>query len=235
MMKLSKRLRLAASFVPRGSIVADIGADRGELSYYLLKERIAEKAILTDISPLSLNRAKHFFAGKDEAAAADFRVGNGLSVLAPGEADVAVLAGMGGLTIVDILRHDEDTVRSLSSLVIQAMGNSDKVRSCLRSLGFTLADEAMVEEEGQFYTIVCAVPGAADWDEIELFAGPILLKKKDETLGHWLDWEKSKAETLLKRLSERHEGERRRLALKEKLSMIEAAKERLLIVEKKKG
>lgn len=231
-MKLSKRLCLAASFVPEGSIVADIGADRGELSYYLLKEGIAEKAILSDISPHSLDRAQRFFAGKKEASKADFRVGDGFSVLRPGEADVAVLAGMGGLTITDILWHDEDTVRSMSSLVIQAMGNSDKVRSCLRSLGFTLADEAMVEEEGQFYTIMRAVPGVADWDEIELFAGPVLLAKKDETLGRWLDRERIKSEALLKRLRERNEGGKRQLALTKILSMIDAAEKRLIIAEK---
>ena len=234
-MKLSKRLSLVASFVPKGSVVADIGADRGELSYYLLKEGIAEKAILTDISPRSLDRAKRFFAGKEEEAAADFRVGDGLSVISPFEADAAVLAGMGGLTIADILQHDEETARSLSVLVIQAMGNSDKVRSCLRSLGFTLSDEAMVEEEGQFYTILRAVPGDDDWDEVELFAGPVLLRKKDETLKRWLDRERIKSEALLKRLSERGEGEKRRSALTEKLSLIAAAEKRLIVAEKRKG
>ena len=226
-MKLSQRLRTVKELIPAGGVVADIGADRGELSLALLSEGIAEKVILTDVSPRSLNRAKQLFADRDEAAKAEFRVGNGLFVLSPGEADTAVFAGMGGLTIVDILTAAPAVTAACSCLVIQAMGNSDKVRRCLGSLGFALTDERMVEEEGQFYAILRAVPGASRLDETELFAGPFLLARKDPVLRKWLRLERDKAEAIRKKLAEKNEGLPRRRELAEKIRRIDEAEKRM--------
>ena len=41
-MKLSKRLETVASFVPKGSNIADIGTDHGYVPIYLVREGLAE-------------------------------------------------------------------------------------------------------------------------------------------------------------------------------------------------
>ena len=43
-MKLSHRLETIASFVRRGSIIADIGTDHGYIPIYLVKEGISPRA-----------------------------------------------------------------------------------------------------------------------------------------------------------------------------------------------
>ena len=62
-MKLSRRLQTVADLLPRGISLADVGADRGELSYYLLEQGKVTRAILSDSSRHSLERAKHLFGG----------------------------------------------------------------------------------------------------------------------------------------------------------------------------
>lgn len=226
-MRLSERLNAVKQYVPYGSVVADIGADRGELSFALLQEEIAPKVILADISPRSLERAKTLFAEKPEAERAEFRVGNGLQVLAPNEADVAVFAGMGGPTICGILENSPEVVSSLKGMILQAMGNSDKVRRTLFSMGFALAGETFLEEEGQYYTILYAVPGKQEADEVEIFAGPLLLKEKNATLIRYFDEEKMKAQRLLDRLEAKGEGKTRCEELRREIALIQTAEERM--------
>ena len=47
-MKLSQRLLTLASFVKKGAVVADIGADHGLLSVYLVEEGIAKKVFAVE-------------------------------------------------------------------------------------------------------------------------------------------------------------------------------------------
>ena len=226
-MKLSQRLNAVKEMIPRGSVVADIGADRGELSLELIASGVSPKVILADISAKSLERAKVLFGEREERKKAEFRVGDGLAVLRPGEADAAVFAGMGGPTICEILKNSPEVVSSLKTMVIQAMGNSDKVRRTLLEMGFCLKAEAMVEEEGQFYFILCAVPGEQRLDETEIYAGPCLLQQKDETLKRYLTEEKEKARRILTVLREKGEGFRRQEQLEAELNRIAAAEERM--------
>lgn len=56
-MKLSHRLETIASFVRRGSIIADIGTDHGYIPIYLVKEGISPRALAMDMpqSGMSMN------------------------------------------------------------------------------------------------------------------------------------------------------------------------------------
>lgn len=226
-MKLSERLDAVKQYIDPGAAVADIGADRGELSLELIRSGIASKVILADISAKSLERAKVLFGERRERAQAEFRVGDGLAVLRPGEVDTAVFAGMGGPTISTILKNSPEVVASLKSMVIQAMGNSDKVRQTLLELGFCLKGETLLEEDGQFYFILHAVPGEEELDETELFAGPRLLAAKDPVLRRYLALEKEKARHILTFLVEKGEGLPRQQQLKSTLQQIAAVEERM--------
>lgn len=226
-MKLSKRLNAVKEYLPYGLVVADIGADRGELSLCLLKEKIAQKVIIADISEKSLCRAKQLFAEENVKEQVDFRVGDGLSVLTPKEADYAVFAGMGGLTICEILSDRPGVTISLRGLVIQAMGNSDKVRALLNLAGFRIVGETMVLEEGQYYIIIHAVPGEQVLSPTEVFAGPRLLAQRDPLLMAYLDAEKAKAQAILIKLKKKGKGRFRQEELNVYLKQIEIAKRRM--------
>jgi tRNA (adenine22-N1)-methyltransferase len=59
---------------------------------------------------------------------ASFRLGSGLSVVSPGEGTVAVVAGMGGLLISQILEESEKIARNLDKLILQPRNGQGKLR-----------------------------------------------------------------------------------------------------------
>ena len=59
-MKLSNRLQAIADFVPKNTIVGDIGTDHGYIPVYLIENQISKKVIATDISQNSLNKIRDY-------------------------------------------------------------------------------------------------------------------------------------------------------------------------------
>ena len=55
---ISERLGLAASFIKKGRVVADIGTDHGYLPIYLIREGISDKVIAADMRKKPLEKAK---------------------------------------------------------------------------------------------------------------------------------------------------------------------------------
>ena len=55
---LTPRMKAIASLLGSNDTVADIGCDHGKLSAYLIKNGLANKVFATDISLLSLEKAK---------------------------------------------------------------------------------------------------------------------------------------------------------------------------------
>ncbi|MGQ9558791.1 MAG: class I SAM-dependent methyltransferase, partial [Desulfurispora sp.] len=103
-MQLSARLSAIAGLIPAGSVVVDVGTDHARLPVYLVRSGRCPRALATEINRQPWQRAR---AAVAEAGLSDriaVRLGDGLAPLRPGEADVAVLAGMGGGPIGRILQ-----------------------------------------------------------------------------------------------------------------------------------
>ena len=118
MNKLTDRLQMLADEVQKGETMADIGTDHGFLPLYLWENGISPHVIMCDISEPSLAKAKAAAGAYQFGQELDFRAGDGLAVLAPGEIDAVVIAGMGGLLIRDILADDPDKTVSFSKYVL---------------------------------------------------------------------------------------------------------------------
>ena len=119
---LDARLSAAAELVRPGEPVADIGCDHGKLTAVLAASGKYPKVIGADLRPGPLAKAEQTleYAGcKDRA---ELRLGDGLSVLSPGEVSTIVLAGVSaeGETRVHDIRHIdrgyEDYVGKLRAL-----------------------------------------------------------------------------------------------------------------------
>ncbi len=155
-MHLSQRLLVIANFVPRGSTIADIGTDHAYLPIYLVTEGVCPKGIGVDVHQGPFEAAMR---AVQEAGLADkiaVRLGDGLAVVQPGEADVVVIAGMGGGTIRGILEAGPQVVAGLKRLILQPMVDSAHLREWLICNGWPIADEELVEEEGRLYEIIVA-------------------------------------------------------------------------------
>lgn len=146
------QVELALSFSCCGgldTVLADIGSDHGYLAQSLLDRRIVGRAIVTDIAEMPLLNAKNTLGARKDV---EYR-------LCPGmegdfsEADIAVIAGMGGDLISEILRT-HGKVKDDILFVLQPMTEWEKVMDCkeIRPLW-----SAFVSERGKYYRVIVAV------------------------------------------------------------------------------
>lgn len=156
---LTLRPRLAAILERASGRAADIGADHGRLSVALAESKAASKVICTDISEVSLQKAR----GLAEARATrniEFRAGDGLDVIAPGEVDTVILAGMGGTLMIELLKRGEAVARG-ATLLLQPMRRSGELRCYLVNNGYEITYERLVRDAGRYYQIIEAKSGRA--------------------------------------------------------------------------
>jgi hypothetical protein len=116
--------------------------------------------ILSDVRPGPLEKARANLSRSLPGAVFDIRLGDGLAPYARGEVDVAVIAGMGGLRIADILSADAEKARSFGMYILQPRSAADKLRVRLSALGFEIRDEALAAEGDFICEIICAAPRA---------------------------------------------------------------------------
>lgn len=182
-MKLPLRLLSIARLIPTGKIVADIGTDHGILPVFLVSEGISPSAIASDLNEGPLEAAKKNIIQAGLSDKIKLRLGFGLKTVGLGEAEVAVIAGMGGGTIRNIIEACGDQC-PVEQLVMQPMGDSGQLREWLVSHGWKISDEDIIEESGRYYEIIYSVRGQEDvTDQIILTIGPRLFEKKHPLLG----------------------------------------------------
>lgn len=229
-MKLSHRLETIASFVPKGSIVADIGTDHGYIPIWLLQQKIAVKAIAIDVGEGPLKRAREHIVLYGLEDLIETRLSNGLSGLYPKEADTVVIAGMGGELIIKILTEGKHMWPSVKRWILSPQSEIHKVRRFLRTHGFCEEEEAFLFDEGKYYTVIAAGP----WKGEEAVAentetktvydlyGEILIKQKNPVLLEYLEKEKVKKLSILEKMKD-STGSSRIFSLKEEIKQIQEA------------
>ena len=149
-MKISDRIKAICAAVTSGETIADIGTDHAYVPLILYKNNVSPHVIMCDISAGSLSKAKKSFTDAEiDMPESSFRVGDGIDVIEKGEVDVLIIAGLGGVTIVDILSNDIDKLQSFKKLILQPRNNSGPLRSFLYRYGFDITDNKLVKE-GKF-------------------------------------------------------------------------------------
>lgn len=163
MTELSIRLQKIADRINEGETMADIGTDHGFLPIYLIENDISPSVIMTDVSRPSLMKGSDNLdmlgADRDRA---DFRVGDGISVLKSGETDAVVIAGMGGMLIRDIMSVDMDHTCSFRKYILQPRTRQGHLRKWLLENGFTIIHEDLVEEGRFIPEIITALSPQTD-------------------------------------------------------------------------
>lgn len=92
-------------------------------------------------------------------------------MLARGEVDGVVIAGMGGLMMRDILEADMDKAQALHWLVLQPQNHVADLKRYLSTHHFRILKEDMALEDRQLYEMMLAAPG--DMEEVSLLEGEI--------------------------------------------------------------
>ena len=180
MEKLGPRLRAIADLVPADcGVLADLGTDHGYLPAALLLAGRVRRAVASDVGAMPLDRARRTAAELGLEEKMDLRLGDGLAVLTPGEADAIVIAGMGGDTISDILAA-APWCRQGPLLLLQPMSKAETLRRWLPENGFAVLAEALAQDKGVLYPILTVrggemapADGAAAWGGLLLEEDPL--------------------------------------------------------------
>lgn len=194
---LSNRMEAVVNLVsPQSFVVADVGCDHAYVSIALVKRGLAQRVIAMDVKQGPLAIAKNNICGQGLDGKIELRLGDGIAKLLPGEADVIVIAGMGGLLIKRILENGKSVLKfekKRPCLILQPQSDIDKVRIFLLQHAYHIVQEKMLLEDGKFYTIIKALPGAEQsvYDAVETVYGRWNLENRDSTLFQYLqkEWE----------------------------------------------
>ena len=203
---LSERLKAVANMITPGLTVADIGCDHAYLPIWLVREEISPHVIACDINAGPIERARENIEDVELTDRIEVRQGDGLSVIAPGEAGSVVMAGMGGKLMVKILDEGSDVLEKVSEIIMEPQSDVALVRHFLQDNGYRIISENMVNEDDKFYPLIKAIHGQMNWDkEVYFRYGKVLLREENPVLHEFLLIEKDYCSRLLKELSENEE------------------------------
>lgn len=152
--QLDARLGAAAAFVRPGHTAADIGCDHGKLSAFLAASGRCPRVLACDVRPAPLEKAKRTCA--PWADRIELRLGDGLSVLQPGEADDIIIAGMGAQTVIDILAAAPWVCDARYNLILVPATKHTWLRRWLAQNGFALVGETLARAAGRWYAVMNA-------------------------------------------------------------------------------
>lgn len=162
---LSPRLSAIAELLADTDSFADVGTDHGKLPVFALQEGIVSKAIATDISKNSLNKAK--LLAEISGVELITRCGDGLSVLKEGEVETVVIAGMGGLEMINIL---ENAPCTFDNYIFLPHTKSHELRVYLKSRDIGIDKDFLIKESGKFYNLItCRISNK--WNNARLYIG----------------------------------------------------------------
>lgn len=180
-MNIGSRLKVVASLIDKDSVLADIGTDHAYLPTYLIEKNQINKAFACDIAAGPCEAASQTIALHGLKDKIEVRLGSGLTVVNPGEADSIAICGMGASTIIMILEESPDVLASVKQLVLQPMAGAPTLRKWLGENGWEIVDEKLVDDESHFYEIISARQGVArEYTIAEQYIGPINLKTRPE-------------------------------------------------------
>lgn len=169
-LKLPKRLKFLLDFAPECGVLADIGSDHGLLPAAALLFGRCEHAIAADISAPSLSKARSLAQELGVDDRMDFRVGDGVTVLCEGEADVVVIAGMGANLICDILDAGKDVLKD-ATLILSPNIYPERLREYLINNGWNIERDDVIHD-GKYYTVILAQRGQSEsYSQRELLLG----------------------------------------------------------------
>lgn len=213
---LDPRLSMIARLVGQCQCCADIGCDHGRLGAFLLQNEQCGHVVLSDISEPSLAKARSLCARLGLNDRVTFCVADGIPAAARAP-QVAVIAGMGGATIVDILREGRERLGD-ARLILQPNVAAPQLRAALSALGYAISNERVVRDSRRCYVLIAAEPGKSDYGLKERVVGPVLLRDMPPELMDYARFRLRVTEKALKGAAQGGDAEQRN-ALSEELGI----------------
>lgn len=200
-MQLSPRLEKIMEMAGSGNAVADIGTDHGYVPLELVRRGAFQRAYAMDVRKGPLERAREHIQMAGMSERIETRLSDGLEKLLPGEADVIVMAGMGGPLMQRLLIQGEQTARSAKNLILSPQSEVERFRRFLHENRFRVVDEVYIEDENKIYVVMRCISGEPEeWTDLEFRYGKYPWEVKDALLLRILEKEIRTADSILEEL-----------------------------------
>ena len=178
MIHLSKRLSSIYHLTPN-DVAIDVGADHGQLIISLVENNVIKYGYAVENKKGPYERmVKAINASKVKDKITPI-FASGISKM-PNDVKTVIIAGMGGTTIINILKDDIDKLSHVDNILIDSHGAFSFVRKEIVKMGYYIDNETILIEDHIYYEIMRFKKGLASYSEDEYFFGPILLKEKSE-------------------------------------------------------
>ena len=152
--KICNMVAFALKFCDKEAVIADIGTDHGFVADGVSKLSGVKSVLATDISEKSIEKVKSLIKEK-KLTNIYTNVGDGLSAI--DKADIAVIAGIGGLEITKIIdKQNRDAVgkRKCNIFVLQPAQNIVELRNWAISHHYKILKDITFEDNSQYYSVL---------------------------------------------------------------------------------
>ncbi len=207
-MRLTCRLQLLASFIPKKETVYDIGCDHALLDIFLTLYN-ANHCFAIDNKESALKMArkniKHYHLDDKITVLCN----DGLQQVLVEEKSIAVLAGMGSETILKILSHE--SAQKFKRIIVQTNHDYERLRGAMSKRDYQIVEEEVLLDKNIFYIIMVFEKGRKKYTKYDLRFGPLLKKKKSQQRDLYYQHLIDAKTILLKKIPRKYLGKKLRM------------------------
>lgn len=170
---MTERLNEIFSVIPECKTFADVGCDHGYIARAMLESGKCERAVISDVSAKCLAKAENLLSDYIAEGRAVSAVSDGFEKIPC--ADCALVAGMGGEEIIEILKNAPFFPEKL---VLQPMKNCRKTRIFAVETGYRIISDYTFFADGVYYDIISLERGKDELTEEEAEFGRTNVEKR---------------------------------------------------------
>lgn len=225
-MEDKKRLLDIINILDSNKKIIDVGTDHGLVPLYLAKNKISTDITATDISAPSLQKLVDRL-DDDLRKIIKTRVTDGFKGLESEDDQVAIIAGMGANTIIEIIEESLDFAKNLDYMVLASNINTYELRHFLNDHGFYIEKDFLSYENRKYYDILkvyyCKKQNLSFE---EYYYGKTDIENKTSLLREKLAIDKGKNQGFIKEIKEKSQDEMAIKKITDRLKAIEKVEER---------
>ncbi len=197
------RIETLASLTKGSKKICDIGCDHGYVVIEALNNYGVQKAIASDINEGPLNQAKINAKGLKDRI--EFVLSDGFDKIDE-DFDSAIIAGMGGILIKDIINKSLNKLKG-KKIILQANSDRPLLRKFLNENNFKITNEIALLEQNKYYEIIVAEEGREELDEFDIEFGPLLRRNKTDIYIKHYENEFNNLEKIIKSITDKEKLE----------------------------